>query len=142
VWRSQSTSREGLLFFLALRPLRLTRDTTHDDTIVPAPLGRRAPSRRLDYRSPEPVAVLERSISRADPDPHRQPRTITPAVVEVHALLHRDGTRDRVSGRRIRHHQRVADRLNLRTASAADRLAQHVEVLATHMVSRRVTYVL
>jgi hypothetical protein len=63
-------------------------------------------------------------------------------TVEVHALLHRDGTRDRVSGRRIRHHQRVADRLDLRTASAADRLAQHVEVLAAHMVSRRVTYVL
>ncbi|MGO9874860.1 MAG: S-adenosylmethionine decarboxylase [Acidimicrobiia bacterium] len=40
------------------------------------PLGRRAQSRRLDYRSPEPVAVLDRSISRTDPDPHRQPRTI------------------------------------------------------------------
>src|ERR1700680_4828899 len=40
------------------------------------PLGRRGQSRRLDYRSPEPVAVLERSISRDDPDPHRQPRTI------------------------------------------------------------------
>ena len=41
------------------------------------PLGRpRAQSRRLDYPSPEPVAGLERSISRADPDPPRQPRTI------------------------------------------------------------------
>jgi S-adenosylmethionine decarboxylase len=39
------------------------------------PLGRGAQSRRLDYRSPEPVTVL-RSISRGDPDPHRQPRTV------------------------------------------------------------------
>src|ERR1700686_1410241 len=38
------------------------------------PLGRREQSRRLSYRSPEPVAVL-RSIPCADPDPPRQPRT-------------------------------------------------------------------
>ena len=32
--------------------------------------GRRAQSRRLGYRSPEPVTVLERRLSLADPDRH------------------------------------------------------------------------
>jgi hypothetical protein len=65
-------------------------------------------------------------------------------TVEVHALLHRDGTRDRVSGRRIRHHQRVADRLDLRTASHnrrcdGARLAMRVGISAGDASSRTAT---
>jgi hypothetical protein len=43
---------------------------------IQPPLGRRAQSRRLAYRSPEPVALLDRSLLRVDPDARRQPRTI------------------------------------------------------------------
>jgi hypothetical protein len=40
------------------------------------PLGRRVASRRLEHASREPVAFLDRSLSRADPGPHGQPRAI------------------------------------------------------------------
>ena len=101
-----------------------------------AALGRRAQPRRLDHRRAEPVAVLERRVAGADPDPHREPRAVAAPVVQVDALLHRDRAGDRVGRRRVRHHQRVADRLHLGAAGAADRLAQHVEVLAAHVVGR------
>ncbi len=40
------------------------------------PVGRRAQSRRLDYRYPEPVALVERNISRTDPKPQNQLHTV------------------------------------------------------------------
>ena len=119
--------------------MRHAHDVGHQDL---AAFGRGAQPRSLDHRRAEPVAVFERHVAHADPDAHREARVLAAPVVSVDTLLHRDGARDRISRGRIRHHQRVADRLHLGAAGPADRLAQHVEMLAAHVVGGRVTNVL
>ena len=55
-------------------------------------LGRRAQSRRLDFRSPEPVAVLERSISRVEPDERFNWRDLAPQILRQRLVV--EGTCD------------------------------------------------
>ena len=64
--------------------------------------------------------------------------SLEPAVVALDRALHRRRAGQRVGRARVRHHHRVADRLDLGAAGRRDRFAQASEVLAPQLVGRGV----
>ena len=64
---------------------------TAGDTRIPSAGALRAQPRRLDRRHPEVVAVLDRRLARAEPDPHLQLLLGAP-VAALEQLLHRHRT--------------------------------------------------
>ena len=76
-----------------------------------------------------------------DADAHLEPAVLAAAVVTLDRPLHRDPARQRVGRTLVRHHDRVADGLDLGAAGRGDRLAEVCEVLAAKFVGRDVAEV-
>ena len=100
-----------------------------------AAVGRRAQACRLDDRVAEVVAVVFGHLARAQAHPDRQ-RLHRAPVVGVDALLDADRAGDRPARARERHHEAVAQVLDLDAAGRLDRTAEKREVGLPQLLGR------